>query len=41
VLISLAGGLSFPRAFRCTSEIRGFQGLADLRRPDSGISTTF
>ncbi len=32
VLVSLACGLSFPRAFRCTSEIRAFQGLANLTR---------
>lgn len=32
VLVSLACGLSFPRAFRCTSEIRAFRGLAELTR---------
>jgi len=32
VLVSLACGLCFPRAFRCTSEIRAFRGLAELTR---------
>ncbi len=40
VLVSLACGLSFPRAFRCTSEIRAFQGLADLTRYASSSPCT-